>query len=97
MDFIDAMIEEMPFSIQRIQTYRGRESFATQFQEPLLEWGIKFRQIKPASPHQNGNVERSQRTDLAEFYSTIDLRIPTSKNCWRSGSNITTGIARIAP
>lgn len=28
---------------------------------------------KPGSPHLNGKVERSQKTDKAEFYATIDL------------------------
>lgn len=37
MDFFDSVIEEMPFAIQRIQTSRGREFFAMQFQERLLE------------------------------------------------------------
>lgn len=74
MDFFDAVIEEMPFAIQRIQTDRGREFFAMQFQERLLEWGIKFRPIKPGSPYLNGKVERSQRTDLDEFYSTVNLK-----------------------
>lgn len=27
----------------------------------------------PSSPHLNGKVERSQKTDKTEFYSTIDL------------------------
>lgn len=74
--FFDAVIEDMPFAIQRIQTDRGREFFATKFQERLLEWGIKFRLIKPASPHLNGKVERSQRTDLDESYSTVDIKDP---------------------
>jgi len=39
-----------------------------------MEYGIKFRPIRPASPHLNGKVERSQRTDLDEFYPTIDLK-----------------------
>ena len=68
------VIEEMPFSIQRIKTDRGREFFATQFQQRLLDWDIKFCPIKPASPYLNGKVERSQRTDLDEFYSTVDLK-----------------------
>lgn len=59
--------EEMPFPIQRIQTDRGNEFFAYKVQELLMEWGIKFRPNKPASPHLNGKVERSQKTDLAEF------------------------------
>ncbi|WP_209859816.1 integrase core domain-containing protein [Chitinophaga sp. OAE865] len=32
---------------------------------------IKFRPIKPRSPHLNGKVERSQLTDKSEFYCTI--------------------------
>lgn len=76
LNFLDAVMDEMPFAFQRIQTDRGKEFFATKFQQKLLEWGIKFRPIKPASPQLNGKVERSQRTDLDEFYSTVDLRDP---------------------
>jgi transposase InsO family protein len=72
--FLEKVIEEFPFPIQRIQTDRGREFFAYAFQEKLMEYGIKFRPVKPASPHLNGKVERSQRTDLEEFYATVDLR-----------------------
>lgn len=72
--FLELVIEEFPFPIQRIQTDRGREFFAYCFQEKLMEYGIKFRPIKPASPHLNGKVERSQRTDLEEFYPTVDIR-----------------------
>jgi transposase InsO family protein len=74
--FLELAIEEFPFPIQRIQTDRGRELFAYCFQEKLMEYGIKFRPIKPASPHLNGKVERSQRTDLEEFYPTVDLKAP---------------------
>jgi transposase InsO family protein len=69
-------MERMPFPIQRIQTDRGQEFFAYQVQERLMEWGIKFRPIRSGSPHLNGKVERSQRTDLDEFYSTVDLKDP---------------------
>jgi transposase InsO family protein len=72
--FLEQVIEEFPFPIQRIQTDRGREFFAYCFQEKLMEYGIKFRPIKPASPHLNGKVERSQRTDLEEFYPTVDIQ-----------------------
>jgi len=34
---------------------------------------IKFRSNKPGSPHLNGKVERSQKTDKTEFYVTVDL------------------------
>ena len=67
------MVEQFPFPIQRIQSDRGREFFAYKVQEKLMEYSIKFRPIKPASPHLNGKVERSQKTDLEEFYATADL------------------------
>tara|TARA_B100001059_G_C17755225_1_gene539492 strand:+ start:158 stop:1123 length:966 start_codon:yes stop_codon:yes gene_type:complete len=78
--FIDKVIEEMPFSIQRIQTDRGTEFFAEKVQRKLMDYGIKFRPNKPASPHLNGKVERSQRTDKEEFYSTVKLDLDELKN-----------------
>ncbi len=76
LDFLDRVLEEMPFPVQRIQTDRGREFFAVIVQERLKRYGIKFRPNKPASPRLNGKVERSQETDKIEFYSTIDLSSP---------------------
>ncbi len=73
LDFIDCVLEEMPFPIQRIQTDRGREFFAIKVQERLKNYKIKFRPNKPGSPHLNGKVERSQKTDKTEFYATVDL------------------------
>jgi transposase InsO family protein len=76
LDFLERLIEEMPFPIQRIQSDRGLEFFAEKVQQRLMDWAIKFRPIKPRSPHLNGKVERSQRADLEEFWPTIDLRSP---------------------
>lgn len=73
LEFIDKVIEEMPFPIQRIQTDRGKEFFAYKVQERLMKFGIKFRPIKPGSPHLNGKVERTQKTDFEEFYNTVRL------------------------
>ena len=73
LNFLDEMVERFPFPIQRIQTDRGLEFFALEVQAKLMEYGIKFRPIKPKSPHLNGKVERSQQTDLREFYATADL------------------------
>jgi transposase InsO family protein len=70
--FLDRVLEEMPFPIQRFQTDRGREFFAIKVQKRFMQYGIKFRPVKPASPHLNGKVERSQKTDLQEFYATVD-------------------------
>lgn len=76
IQFLERVVEETPFPIQRMQTDRGREFFAYKVQEWLQEYCIKFRPIKPASPHLNGKVERSHKTDLQEFYATADLKDP---------------------
>src|SRR5262245_53727063 len=71
--FLERVLEEMPFAIQRIQTDRGREFFALRVQQWLSDHAIKFRPIRPAPPHLNGKIERAHQTDLLEFYATVDL------------------------
>lgn len=87
LGFIDIMVEEFPFPIQRIQSDRDREFFAHKVQEKLMAYSIKFRPKKPASPHLNGKVERSQKTDLEEFYATADLsnfgNLKEELKCWQ--------------
>jgi transposase InsO family protein len=78
--FLEQVIEEMPFAIQRVQTDRGLEFFAEAVQQRLLDWGIKFRPIRPRSPHLNGKVERTQRADLEEFWCTVDPKAPDVVN-----------------
>ncbi|TPE39210.1 IS481 family transposase [Pontibacter mangrovi] len=76
VSFLERVVEQMPFPIQRVQTDRGKEFFGIAFQEILQEYGIKFRPIKPRSPHLNGKVERSHQTDLQEFYMMANLKDP---------------------
>lgn len=38
-----------------------------------MTYSIKFRPVRPGSPHLNGKVERSQKTDFDGFYATVDL------------------------
>lgn len=76
LHFLDILKENFPFPYQRIQTDRGQEFFAYEVQDYLKEQKIKFRPIKPFSPHLNGKVERTQRTDLDEFYSSVDSKDP---------------------
>lgn len=71
VDFLGYVLDTFPFPIHRIQTDWGTEFFNDIFQEELMVHFIKFRPIKPRSPHLNGKVERSQLTDKSEFYSTI--------------------------
>lgn len=72
--FLEQVLEEMPFAVQRVQTDRGQEFFAYKVQEQLQAWRIKFRPIRPRSPHLNGKVERAQRTALEEFWPEADLK-----------------------
>ena len=72
LSFLERVVEEMPFPIQRIQTDRGLEFFAEDVQRRLMEWAIKFRPVPPRSPHLHGKVERTQRSDLEEFWATVD-------------------------
>lgn len=57
--FLEKLIEEMRFSIQRIKTDKGAEFFATKIQDQFMIYSIKLRPTKPGSPHLNGKVERS--------------------------------------
>ncbi len=66
------MVKAFPFPIQRIQTDWGTEFYNYPFQEALADRFIKYRPIKPRSPHLNGKVERSQQTDKEEFYALLD-------------------------
>jgi transposase InsO family protein len=73
-----------------VQTDRGMEFFANDFQQQLMDYAIKFRPIKPRSPHLNGKVERSQKTDWEEFYSTVDFADPDHMKSCGNGRIITT-------
>ncbi|WPU95701.1 integrase core domain-containing protein [Mucilaginibacter sabulilitoris] len=80
LKFLETVIEQMPFPIQRTQTDRGLEFFAYSFKVRLMEYGISSKPVKPRSPHLNDKAERTQRTDLDEFYSTIDIEDPDLPN-----------------
>lgn len=71
VDFLGYVLDTFQFPVQRVQTDWGTEFFNDLFQYELAEHFIKFRPIKPRSPHLNGKVERSQLSDKSEFYATI--------------------------
>ncbi|KJV62569.1 integrase core domain protein [Rickettsia amblyommatis str. Ac/Pa] len=51
------------------------------------------------SPHLNGKVERSQKTDLDEFYSSIDIRgieLPKQLHNWEHYYNHNRGHTSLA-
>jgi transposase InsO family protein len=88
--FLERVAEEMPFPIQRAQTDRGTEFFAERVQDWLRANFIKFRPIPPRSPHLNGKVERSQLTDLQEFWANRrnpSLEDAEDLECWQFDYN----------
>ena len=74
VDFLGYVLDTFQFPIQRIQTDWGTEFFNDLFQYELADHFIKFRPIRPRSPHLNGKVERSQFSDKSEFYATISKK-----------------------
>ena len=76
LEFLDQVLDEAPFAIQRVQTDRGAEFFAEAVQRKLMANSIRFRPVPPRSPHLNGKVERAQRTVLEEFWATVNDKAP---------------------
>lgn len=79
-EFAKRVVKYYPFKIETIQTDNGFEftnrlswnksnrNRKTMFETTLEKLGIKYRQIKPYTPKENGKVERSHRKDQERFY-----------------------------
>jgi transposase InsO family protein len=70
VQFIDYVLERLPFRVELIQTDNGAE-FQSAFHWHVLDRGIRHVYIKPATPRLNGKVERSHRVDDEEFYRLL--------------------------
>jgi transposase InsO family protein len=71
IQFVDYVLEKLPFIVQVIQTDNGSE-FGSSFHYHVLDKGIGHKHIKPRTPRLNGKVERSHRIDAEEFYRLLD-------------------------
>jgi transposase InsO family protein len=71
IQFVDYVLEKLPFRVEVIQTDNGSE-FQAGFHWHVLDRGIQHIYIKPATPRLNGKVERSHRIDGDEFYRMLD-------------------------
>jgi transposase InsO family protein len=71
IQFVDYVLERLPFLVQVIQTDNGAE-FQSSFHWHVLDKGIGHVYIKPRRPRLNGKVERSHRIDDEEFYRMLD-------------------------
>jgi transposase InsO family protein len=71
IQFLDYVLERLPFRVEVIQTGNGVE-FGASFHWHVLDKGIGHVDIKPRTPRLNGKVERSHRIDAEEFYRLLD-------------------------
>jgi transposase InsO family protein len=71
IQFVDYVLEKLPFQVLRIQTDNGSE-FQSAFHWHVLDRGIDHVYIRRATPRLNGKVERSHRIDAEEFYRMLD-------------------------
>ena len=71
-DFIECVIEEMPFPIQRIQSDRGREVFAVSVHEKFQEYKINFVQINPHPRTLMAKLSVLRRRTNVGSYSVIN-------------------------
>ena len=71
IQFLDYVLERLPFRVEVIQTDNGPE-FGASFHWHVLDRGSGHVYIKPRTPRLNGKVERSHRIDAEEFYRLLD-------------------------
>jgi transposase InsO family protein len=71
IQFVDYVLEKLPFQVEVIQTDNGAE-FQGGFHWHVIDRGIGHAYIKPRTPRLNGKVERSHRIDAEEFYRMLD-------------------------
>lgn len=70
--FIDKLIKESPFQVQRIQVDGGSE-FMCDFEQACKKHNIELSVLAPKSPKLNGHVERINGTWRSDFYDVYDL------------------------
>ncbi len=69
--FLDSLLQRMPFPVRAIQVDGGSE-FKAQFELACQERGVRLFVLPPRSPKLNAYVERAQRTHREEFYQMLD-------------------------
>jgi transposase InsO family protein len=71
IQFLDYVLERLPFRVEVIQTDNGVE-FGASFHWHVLDKGAGHVDSKPRTPRRNGKVERSHRIDAEEFYRLLE-------------------------
>jgi len=70
IDFIDYVIEKLPFRLHPVRTDWGHD-WQAPFHWHVEDKGIRHVYIKLRSPELNGKVGRSLRSDQDEFYQLL--------------------------
>lgn len=70
-DFLDEVLERMPFPVRALQVDGGSE-FMAEFEAACQKRGIALFVLPPRSPKLNGHVERANRTHRNEFWELYD-------------------------
>lgn len=90
IDFVNHIIEKVPFRIREIRTDNGHE-FQAKFHWHVEDLGIRHAYIRKGTPQLNGKVERSHRSDQQEFYQLLsykgDVDLVAKLNEWESFYN----------
>ena len=73
IDFIDHIIEKLPFRICEVRTDNGH-GFQAKFHWYVEDLGIRHAYIKRGTPQLNGKVERSHQCDQQEFYQLLSYK-----------------------
>lgn len=83
-DFLDELVDRMPFPVQAIQVDGGSE-FMAGFETACQARGIALYVLPPRSPKLNGRVERLNGTSRREFWECYegDLDLPTLQQALR--------------
>jgi transposase InsO family protein len=78
VQFLSRAQDDLPFSIQTIQSDHGPE-FSKHFTKHCLATGLEHRHIHVRSPNENGHLERFNRTIQEECLQ----RVPRSLKSWQ--------------
>ncbi len=70
LQFLDALLERMPFPLRALQVDGGSE-FAAEFELACQARGLPLFVLPRCSPKLNGQVERAHRTHNEEFYEVV--------------------------
>lgn len=62
LDFLDKVLQRIPFKIQKIRTDQGKEFIANCVKDYIKTQSIVYRNNTPYCPEENGKIERFHRT-----------------------------------